>query len=535
MAEIWHVEGLIKSIKDELVKQEDGSYKFKHNHESMTIHTEWSGKELDFNPIEEICKRFEDEIVSIIPHAVLIITDTFSCEVIISETNKVMRQYNLMKQQIDFYDAVKTLFFPTLKENIVKIGTSKPEWLYFPSGIEVEIESDKKNKDNLYIVINKGNSRVYRGVDGTAIDFLKKDIEYHLDNFKFRNPFPKETVLLPGENITREELQSEPRTRKGFYVSEFYSSNQKVKYIKMMLENFFEYYIKFIHDNFYFIRSHFLLYSQLPLKMSVYINEKTSSVLFGLKKIFFECFFEKLPENHKSNVEFHINEKGEFNKDKHIYGFGSSFLNYVISYKNPLPFLYDIIRHDLDEIIQKVENYTIFEDFKPFEAPIESWIQYILETEKKGGETLNIELKQIPTESQNRNGKGNDIYGHINAMENSEGGYIFIGVDELKKGIDRIIGLEPYFRDTGKNLDMVKREILDKCFKYLHKFEYRIEANQYKGKTLIRIKVHSNRGKISTFYPEKGDPCSFLRLNGKKILMTPEQIFERAVIYRKIS
>lgn len=532
MAEIWHVEGLIKSIKDELVKQEDGSYKFKHNHESMTIHTEWSGKELDFNPIEEICKVFEDEIVSIIPSAVIIITDTFSCEVIISDTNKVMRKYNLMKQQIDFYDAIRTLFFPTLKERLVKIGSSNPEWLYFPSNIKVKTEPSTKNKKNLIVKIKKGNSIIQRGIDGTAIDFLKEDIQYYLDKYKFRNPFPKETVLLPGEDITREQLQSKPRSRKGFYISEFYSASQKIKFIKRMLESFFEYYSQFIHDNFFFIRNEFHLFKNLPLKMSIYIDELTSS--FDLNDVYFNCFFEKLPNTDKSTVEFHLNEKVKYNEDKHIFGYGSGFLNYAISYKNQIPFLYDIIRYELEEIVEKVENYTIFEDFKPFEVPVESWVQVISKTEIKGGETLNIELKQIPTESQIKNGKKNDLYGHINALENGEGGYIFIGVDESKKGLDRIIGLEPYMRDSGKTLDIVKREIIDKCFKYLHKFECKIDANQYEGKSLIRIKVNSNQGKISTFYPQNGDPCAFIRLNGKKKLMSPEEIAKRAVIYQKL-
>lgn len=37
-----------------------------------------------------------------------------------------------------------------------------------------------------------------------------------------------------------------------------------------------------------------------------------------------------------------------------------------------------------------------------------------------------------------------------------------------------------------------------------------------KGKILIRIKVDSNQGKISTFYSQNVDPCAFIRLNGKK-------------------
>ena len=126
------------------------------------------------------------------------------------------------------------------------------------------------------------------------------------------------------------------------------------------------------------------------------------------------------------------------------------------------------------------------------------------------------------------------LYGHINALENGEGGYIFIGVDESEKDLDRITGLEHYMHDNGKTLDMIKREIIDKCFKYLHKFEYRIDANQYIGKSLIRIKVNSNQGKISTFYPQNGDQCAFIRLNGKKKLMSPEEIAKRAVIYQKL-
>jgi len=267
--------------------------------------------------------------------------------------------------------------------------------------------------------------------------------------------------------------------------------------------------------------------------MSVYINENIFSSL-ELNDVYFNCLFEKLSNTDKSIVEFHINEESKYNRDKHIFGYGSSFLNYAISYKNYIPFLYDMIRYELEDFVEKIENYTIFEDFKPFEVPVESWVQVILKSEKKGGETLNVELKRIPTESQNKDGKRNDLYGHINALENGEGGYIFIGIDESKKGLERIVGLEPYLRDSGKTLDKVKVEIIDKCFKYLHKFEYRIEANQYKGKSLIRIKVNSNQGKMSTFYPKNGDPCAFIKLNGKKKIMSPEEITKRAVIYQKL-
>jgi len=66
----------------------------------------------------------------------------------------------------------------------------------------------------------------------------------------------------------------------------------------------------------------------------------------------------------------------------------------------------------------------------------------------------------------------------VNAMENTQGGYIFIGVDESKNGLDKIIGLEPYFQSSGKNLDKVKREINQKCFKYLHKVNFLISKRK---------------------------------------------------------
>ncbi len=69
---------------------------------------------------------------------------------------------------------------------------------------------------------------------------------------------------------------------------------------------------------------------------------------------------------------------------------------------------------------------------------------------------------------------------------------------------------------------------------FLNRYIIKVEANKYNGKTLIRIKVNSNKGKISTFYPENGDPCAFFRLNGKKIIMTPEQIAKRASNYEII-
>jgi hypothetical protein len=524
------IKGIINSIKENLEEKKDGSYSFKNNHKSMTIHTRNIGKELHFNPIEELCSLFEEEIVSLVSDAILIITGTLSVKVILSDTAEIMKDYYSMIKQVEYYDAIKTLFFPTMKEFLVKIGHSKPEWLHFPSNIEVKI---RKNKGNFYIVIIKGNSEIGRTIEGTAIDFLKKDLDDYLENFTFRNPYPKETVILPKGDLTRETLKTKFPDRKAFYISDYYTTRQKIKYVKRMLDNFFKLYTRFIHDNFFFIRDKFQIFSKLPLKMGVYIKKLNNPFLNHSEDLIIECFFEKLEKANESCIEFYIDKNEVFDRNKHLFMYGTKFTNYAISYKNPLPFLYSIIRSELQIIIREIENYRIYEDLKPFKAPIESWIQTILRTEKKGGETINIELKRIPTESKNKDGKGNDLYGTINAMENSEGGYIFIGVDESKEGLDKIIGLEPYFCYSDKNLDMIKREIIDKCYKYLHKRDYLIEADQYRGKTLIRIRVKSNNGRISEFYPEQGDPCMFIRLNGKKEQMTPTEIRKRVLSYEK--
>ncbi len=511
----------IKSIKDGLVRNDNGTYSFKYGHKHMSFIHAGDIKPIDFDFKEEFSRAFENEIVSIIPYATLIFSDTYSYRVDISEKNQVLKEYYHMNQQIDFYEAIKTLYFPTMKEYFVKIGKTQPEWLYNPFRPKVFME---KVKDKFYIKIKHKNYILQRGIDGTAIDLLKEDIEYYLENFLFRNPYPKETRLLPQEDISKEALLANTN-RKGFYQLELFSPEQKNKFIEALLNDFLFYYKKFIEQNFFFIRNQFRLYSNLPLRIKVYNKEESGIPIQYVKDSFFTCFFEKLTKGEENQVEFFYNTEEKWDTNKYIYGHGHRFSSLLHSYRNHLPYLYSFVEDELEEIISKIANYTIFEDFKPFESTIESWIQLILATEKKGGETANIELKIIPKESNNKDGSGNDLYGHINSFENGDGGYIFIGVDESKQGLDKIIGIEPFLRSTKKTIDQVKREIQEKSMKYLKKWPL-LEVNQYKGKTLIRIKIHSNKGNISNFYPENGDPCAFIRLNGKKEKMTPEQIFK---------
>jgi len=53
----------------------------------------------------------------------------------------------------------------------------------------------------------------------------------------------------------------------------------------------------------------------------------------------------------------------------------------------------------------------------------------------------------------------NDIYGQINAFENGKGGFIFLGADEKKKGISKIVGLNSYLSKKSITLDKLKRDI----------------------------------------------------------------------------
>ena len=287
-------------------------------------------------------------------------------------------------------------------------------------------------------------------------------------------------------------------------------------------------------------------FSNFPAKISIFTKE-TIEPISNANNVWFTYTFEKLPKTSGNRVELFENQEIKYDPDRHLICRATNFLHIIsilhfgsllksfktgyfkyphVAKKNALLFIYTYIKDELDEILEKIQSDEIFDEIKPYISHVESWIQLILDAEKRGGEDYNIELKRIPTESANKDGSGNDIYSEINAFENTNGGYLFIGIDEKKSGLDKFVGLEGFFRDKEKNLDMVKREIADKCIKYLKKM-YRIDADSYKGKTIIRIKVSSNHGNISWFTPEKGNPCVYIRENGKKRALEPYEIEAR--------
>ncbi len=547
------IKRLFQNIIDNLEKKEDGTYIFKNKRiqfsSSITLGSFLSDNDLEAIPSkEELCKQFERKILSLIPHATLFINDNLSITVNIERDPVLLKKFYLAKKEIDIYESLKTLFFPTLREFIIKFGNSNPEYIYSPSKkykVQVyQIGDDRKNQGIRFVT---SYSKIIRPIENAAIDFLIKDINTNISGLTLRNPFPMNAIKLPQKDITLEDLESE-RKRKGFWNTEFYSYRQKIKFIKKLFIDFLEYYPFIIINNFPRIKNAFLLFNDLPVKITIF-TRKSVEPSSDLTDINFTYVFEKLPIGSENIVE--LKENHEFTDDYnkyltcvstgfrsllHISHFGgfhfrngfatTTFKNPNIAHKNALTFTYQYIREELDEILEKIQSDTIFDEIKPFVSHAESWVQMIVEAEKRGNEDYNIELKRIPTESLKKDGSGNDVYSEINAFENRDGGYLFIGVDETKKGIEKITGLESYFRDNDKNVDMVKREIIDKCIKYLGR-TYRIDSAIFEGKTLVRIKVSSNYGYVSWFKPEKGAPYAYFRENGKKRIMGSTEIEKR--------
>lgn len=546
------IKDIFKNITESLIQRDDGTYIFKNGkYQCQSRIILGSGfKEEDIPTKEEICEYFEKTILSKIPKAVIFIHGDTAISVDISGNINLLKKIYRAKKELDIYESIKTLFLPTMKESIVKFGKSNPEWIYIPyrkfKAEIYNIDEDGNKKDIRFV---SPYSRIMRSVDNAAIDFLIEDINYYISTLKFRNPIPKQAIKLPQQDLTIEELKSQPRKKKkGFYMSEFYSYNQKIKFLKKLFEDFLEYYPYIINNNFPRIKNAFSLFSNFPIKISIY-TKKIVETFSNVEDIKFTYTYEKLSKDSDNQVELIENQEIVYDPDKHlicrstlfsglltISYFGGfhirrsfetdRFKDPYIAEKNALPYTYRFIKEELDEILEKVQSDTIFDEIKPYVPHVESWIQIILDAEKRGDESYYIELKRIPTESPNRDGTGNDIYSEINAFENTDGGDLFIGVDENKKGLEKIVGLEGYFRDHNKNLDIVKREITDKCIKYLGK-TYRIDSDTFEGKTLIRIRISSNYGYVSWFTPEKGIPRAYIRENGKKRIMKPWEIEKR--------
>jgi len=539
-----NIRDLFKTISDNLILMSNGPFIFKNTTYQLHSHI-ILGPNLKQDPKcipseEELCDYFEKEIVSKIPHAILYIFGDLSIVVNIDPQNKYKEDYHLAQKELDIYESIKTLFFPTLKEIIIKRGTSSPRLIYNYN----RKYSVKRDKNGIFF--RSPSSKIYRGIDGTAIDFLKNDLNYFFSNFKFKNPIPIHTINLPQADVTPEELLNDPnRKRKGYLRSELYSYSQKIKFLKKIMEDFLEYYPKLILDNFPRIRNSFFLYSKQPIKITAYTQKYRSEKRGEHLKVLF--IYERLNEEKSNEFKLIEEEIGEYNREKHLYAVqyssSDSFIqestlrrNFITSDNvmtseiyglNAIPITYDEIRKELDDILEMFSEDSIFDEVKPFEPSVEQWIKTILDTEEKGGEDYNIEFKSIPSESTKGDGSGNDIYGHINSFENAEGGYIFIGIDESKNGIEKIIGLESYLRQTNKNLDQIKREIRQKCFNYLGKDNYRIDSRIFRGKSIIRIKIPSNYGNISWFTTSDGSLRVYIRKNGEKKQLTPHEIEER--------
>ena len=207
---------------------------------------------------------------------------------------------------------------------------------------------------------------------------------------------------------------------------EFYSYEQKIKFLKKLYEDFLDYYPYIVENNFPRIKHAFSLYNKLPIKITLY-TEKHLDSLSNLEDVSFDYIFERLPKDSQNQVVLKENQRfsnknGEFLR--HLSGstmfssllniriftgfyFRMSFIspefcNPNIAQRNALPFIYRHIKEELDLILEKIQSDAVFDEIKPFISHVDSWVQMILEAEKRGNEDYYIELKRLPTESKKK-------------------------------------------------------------------------------------------------------------------------------------
>lgn len=383
---------------------------------------------------------------------------------------------------------------------------------------------------------------ITRSVSGSAIDFLKNDIEYYIKFYKFKNPFPINTINLPlGDKPKEPNINAS-------WDYDLYSYSQKITFLKKLYKGFLENYTKIINDNFPRLRNSFYIFKNQPIELSIYTYKYTNSK--GKEDLRFICEFNKEKGLDQNNLKFFENIEFEFqhNNNKHLFVETHFSWNYfyrdliIFSHEvegythtskikglNVLPLIYGYIQRELSEILDAFQDDSIFDEIRPYDTSIENWVQMIIDSEKRGNEDYHIEFKSEPTESANGDGTGNDIYGHINAFENHEGGYLFIGIDESKSGRKKIIGIDTYLNAKNKNLDQLIREIRQKSYNYLGNDYYRIESRQYEDKNLIRIKIPSNNGGLNWFTcrDKNMPPRAYIRKNREKRLLSTKEIEER--------
>ena len=182
---------LFKNVTDSLIQQKDETWIFKNGKKSIHSGFFYNGPESDIPTIEEIFQYFDKEILSKIPHSMLLIRGRLSIEVNIDENNYQIKKIQRAKRELDIYKSIKTLFFPTLNEYLVKFGKSKSEWIYFTEKeykiINTTIDG-KLLEDEEFIIYAKKGMAIHRFIQDTAIDFLSEEIRDALGNFSFQNP-----------------------------------------------------------------------------------------------------------------------------------------------------------------------------------------------------------------------------------------------------------------------------------------------------------------------------------------------------------
>ena len=176
-----------KEIQEEMVQKEDGSYSFKYDHDIMAVTLDPGDAEINFDPIEVACEAFEKFIVPQAAQAILVIIDKFEYQIDLTKSNVILKEYSELCRQIDYYEAIKTLFFPAMKERMVKIGKSKPESIYKTQKARAEME-EVGGKFETQIITEE--DVVQMPTEGAAMKLLKEDIA------KLKDPLTKENSNL---------------------------------------------------------------------------------------------------------------------------------------------------------------------------------------------------------------------------------------------------------------------------------------------------------------------------------------------------
>ena len=168
------VKSLFRYIIDSLIKKNDGTFIFKNGKYYLSSQITFGGNNIeDCIPSKDsIIEYFDKEILTLIPQAILYIYGDTSIGVEIGKDTNLTRRIFIAEKELDIYEALKTLYFPTLKEYIVKFGKNNPEWIYLPSKTyEVEVYDIDNSGGTKGIKFSSSSRKITRSSKNAGIRY----------------------------------------------------------------------------------------------------------------------------------------------------------------------------------------------------------------------------------------------------------------------------------------------------------------------------------------------------------------------------